>query len=167
MREPPFNPFRYEKDAFRVLLYVLAVAADLMHVPPGGSQVLAPFLNLSYAAHIQGQAHDWMSHGENLSDQYWEVPIPDDHPARMQGPRLMTVRKTQPDPHPTAGRLTFANEVTHWWDASQVYGSDKSLQMRLRSLQDGKLKLDPRGRLLVDEATGADLTALPLRRAFA
>jgi hypothetical protein len=28
----PFNPFRYEKDAFRVLLYVLAVAAVVFAV---------------------------------------------------------------------------------------------------------------------------------------
>jgi hypothetical protein len=110
-----------------------------MHVAPGKSQQLAPFLNLSYAAHIQAQAHDWMSHGENLGDECWEVPIPDDHPARKQGLKLMTVRKTQPDPHPTAGRLTFANEVTHWWDASHVYGSDQETSDRLRTAPDGAM----------------------------
>ena len=129
----PIECFRSRMDD-ATLPNVLAVAADLMHVPPGKKQALAPFLNLSYAAHIQGQAPDWMSHGENLSDQYWEVPNPDDHPARMQGPQRMTVRKTQPDPHPTTGRLTFANEVTHWWDASHVYGSDQQTCDRLRTV---------------------------------
>ena len=29
--------------------------------------------------------------------------------------------ETQPDAHPSRGRLTYPNEVTHWWDASQLY----------------------------------------------
>jgi hypothetical protein len=138
---------------------VLAVSRDLMHVLPGKEQELASFLNLSYAAHIQAQAHDWMSHGENLSDEYWEVPIPDDHPARKQGPKRMTVRKTQPDPHPTAGRLTFANEVTHWWDASHIYGSDQQTSDRLRTPPGGITPL-PGGELYLEGIDGKiDLVA--------
>lgn len=30
MREGPFNPLKHERDAFRVLLYVLAVAAVVL-----------------------------------------------------------------------------------------------------------------------------------------
>ena len=116
---------------------VLAVARDLMHVAPGKVQELAPFLNLSYAAHIQAQAHDWMSHGENATGELWNIEIPVDHPARAQGLKIMSVRKTQPDPNPTRGRLTFANEVTHWWDASHVYGSDQQTCDRLRKTPDG------------------------------
>ena len=29
--------------------------------------------------------------------------------------------------------ITFINEVTHWWDGSQIYGSDQETQNRLRS----------------------------------
>lgn len=132
----PIERFKSRMDD-PLLPNVLAVSRDLMHVRPGKAQMLAPFLNLSYAAHIQTQAHDWMSHGENLSDQTWQVALPSDHPARKQGLRIMAVRKTQPDPHPTPGRLTFANEVTHWWDASHVYGSDQQTCDRLRKAPDG------------------------------
>ena len=131
---------------------VLAVSRDLMHVPAGQMQALAPFLNLSYAAHIQGQAHDWMSHGENLSEDSWEILLPDDHPARKQGLKIMTVRKTQPDPNPTPGRLTFANEVTHWWDASHVYGSDQQTCDRLRKAPDGTIL--PGGELFLEGVDG-------------
>ena len=135
--EQPIERFRSRME--ERLPNVLAVAADLMHVLPGKSQALAPFLNLSYAAHIQAQAHDWMSHGENLSDAHWKIEIPEGHPARKQGLKFMTVRKTQPDPNPTPGRLTFANEVTHWWDASHVYGSDQQTCDRLRKAPDGTM----------------------------
>ena len=131
---------------------VLAVAEDLMHVPSGRKQVLAPFLNLSYAAHIQAQAHDWMSHGENVTDGLWNIEIPAGHPARAQGLRYMSVRKTQPDPNPTPGRLTFANEVTHWWDASHVYGSDQETCDRLRKAPDGSVL--PGGELYLEGLDG-------------
>ena len=150
--DQPIECFKSRMDD-PTLPNVLAVARDLMHVLPGHKQVLAPSLNLSYAAHIQAQAHDWMSHGENLSDEHWEVPIPDDHPARKQGPRFMTVRKTQPDPHRTPGRLTFANEVTHWWDASHVYGSDQQTCDRLRTAMDGTVL--PGGELYLEGIDGA------------
>jgi hypothetical protein len=120
--------------------------------------VPATSLNVLAAAWIQFMTRDWFSHGENDPKEPYEIPLAredkwHEHPMRVQ--------RTRRDPSRcpmSGGPPTFTNDVTHWWDASQVYGSDKTLQMRLRSLQDGKLKLDPRGRLLVDETTGAELT---------
>jgi hypothetical protein len=74
------------------------------------------------------------------------------------------VQKTRPDVSRcpmSGGPPTFTNDVTHWWDASQVYGSDAKLQLRLRTMQGGKLKLDAQNRLpLNDEGgeTNAELT---------
>ena len=34
----------------------------------------------------------------------------------------------------------FRNEETHWWDASQVYGSGYDKQAALRTFEDGKLR---------------------------
>jgi hypothetical protein len=120
--------------------------------------VPATSLNVLAAAWIQFMTRDWFSHGENdPSDPYEIVLAREDtwheHPMRVQ--------RTRRDPSRcplSGGPPTFTNDVTHWWDASQVYGSDRALQLRLRSSQGGQLKLDPRGRLPVDERTGADLT---------
>jgi len=52
---------------------------------------------------------------------------------------------------------TFRNTETHWWDASQIYGSDLKTQRAVRTdpatgqlRADGKLHLDARGHLPVD-----------------
>jgi len=43
--------------------------------------------------------------------------------------------------------ITFINEVTHWWDGSQIYGSDQITVDRLRSGVDGKLRINQDGTL--------------------
>ena len=120
--------------------------------------VPATSLNVLAAAWIQFMTRDWFSHGENEPTEPYKIPLaPEDtwheHPMRV----LRTRRDPSRCPM-SGGPATFTNDVTHWWDASQVYGSDKTLQLRLRTLQGGKLKLNAAGRLLVDEETGADLT---------
>ena len=114
-----------------------------------------PFLNLLAAAWIQFETHDWINHGEILYRDVHEIPLAPDDPARaMYRQSRMFVGKSQPDPTYLAGRentpVTFINEVTHWWDGSQIYGSDLKTQYRLRSLVDGKLRLEPDGTLPLD-----------------
>ena len=112
-----------------------------------------PFLNLLAACWIQFQNHDWISHGENLTDEVIKVPLPEHDPARERYMQSnMYIARTQGDP--TYGvvaaettPVTFVNEVTHWWDASQIYGSDQQTQNRLRSHVDGRLRLQADGRL--------------------
>ena len=66
----------------------------------------------------------------------------------------MFVGRTQPDPTRRESDedtpVTFINEVTHWWDGSQIYGSDQATQDRLRSGVDGKLRLNADGTLPLD-----------------
>jgi len=113
-----------------------------------GATKEVPFLNLLAASWIQFQVHDWVSHGENLErPDIIEIPLNEDDPARVvYGQRNMFVGRTQPDPtRRPAGEPTpvsFVNEVTHWWDGSQIYGSDPETQRRLRSHVDGKLRLE-------------------------
>src|SRR5205823_1602066 len=40
------------------------------------------------------------------------------------------------------GTPLFENTETHWWDASQIYGSNSAKQQQVRSLVDGKLRLE-------------------------
>ena len=42
---------------------------------------------------------------------------------------------------------TYINTETHWWDGSQIYGSDQETQDRLRSFTDGKMRIGPDGNL--------------------
>ncbi len=48
---------------------------------------------------------------------------------------------------------SFINEVTHWWDGSQIYGSDQETQNRLRSHRFGKMRLNSDGTLPVEPGT--------------
>jgi hypothetical protein len=105
-----------------------------------------PFLNLLAASWIQFQNHGWVNHGEVMSRDFLEVPLEKDDPAREKYHQTkLFVGRTQPDPtrqeEGEVNPATFINEVSHWWDGSQIYGSDQQTQDRLRSGVDGKLRL--------------------------
>lgn len=117
-----------------------------------GEMQEVPFLNMLAASWIQFQNHDWINHGEVVLNDVIAIPLAEDDPARRRHWQThMFIGKTQPDPTWTPGQeetpITFINEVTHWWDASQIYGSDQATQDRLRSGVDGKLRLNPDGTL--------------------
>ena len=110
------------------------------------------FLNMLAGSWIQFQNGDWINHGEILYREVHEIPLAEDDPARRNYRQShIFVGKTQPDPTFTAGQeetpITFINEVTHWWDGSQIYGSDQETQNRLRSFADGKMRLNEDGTL--------------------
>ncbi|MEP7323346.1 MAG: peroxidase family protein, partial [Saprospiraceae bacterium] len=70
------------------------------------------------------------------------------------------VRKTPSDPTVTERspyKHSYINEVTHWWDGSQIYGSNETTCSKLRSHNDGKLKLTSDGKLPTD-AKGQEIT---------
>ncbi len=121
-----------------------------------------PFLNLLAASWIQFQTHDWVSHGETVFGRPHEIPLAEDDPARTRYRQTkMLVGGTQPDPTRANGGeetpITFINEVTHWWDGSQIYGSDQRTVDRLRSGVGGRLRLNDDGTLPV-AASGAEDT---------
>ena len=122
-----------------------------------------PFLNLLAASWIQFQNHDWVNHGDNIDTDLITIPLDDDDPARLRfRQRNMFVGRTQPDPtrQPLGEEtpVTFINEVTHWWDGSQLYGSDQPTQDRLRSGVGGKLRLDPDGDACQSDPDGVEET---------
>jgi tetratricopeptide (TPR) repeat protein len=123
---------------------------------------VVPFLNLLAASWIQFMNHDWINHGEILFKDVIEVPLARDDPARSRYLQsTMLIGRTQPDPTRIDGQGPVAtssiNEVTHWWDGSQIYGSDQATQDRLRSFQLGKMRLNDEGTLPVDD-TGVEDT---------
>ena len=121
-----------------------------------GEMKEVPFLNLLAASWINFQNHDWIHHGELLINDVHEVPLAEDDPARSKYRQTkMFIGKTQHDPtrKPDIEQtpVTFINEVTHWWDGSQIYGSDQETVDSLRTSVDGMLRIDDGGLLPVDK----------------
>jgi Animal haem peroxidase len=118
-----------------------------------GSGQTVPFLNLWAAAWTQFQIHDWFDHGPSDASRPISVPLAPDDPIRAStGQTMMTFGSTPVDStrkEAEDGQLppTYQNHVTHWWDASQIYGSDEQTARKLRTFQGGQLKLDSNGRL--------------------
>ncbi len=172
----------------------------------------ATILNLLAAAWIQFETHDWFNHGEppwegekedkknrNIRDtitdqQYLPHLVP-----LAEGDQWhecpMRIRPTRPDPtrnyeyergrHNGALKYpkTYVNAESHWWDGSQIYGSNPQTTQRLRTdyeedehgglvivkdehgehlkpkgrLPDGKLFITSKG-LSLDPSTGTALS---------
>ncbi len=118
-----------------------------------------PFLNLLAAAWIQFQVHDWFAHGRDEQNPVWfEIPLSGDDPWTD---RPMRVPPTPADPtfDAASGRPpAFVNHSSHWWDGSQIYGSDHATMARLRTGVDGHLRLNVDGRLPLNADNGLDDT---------
>ncbi len=123
----------------------------------------ATSLNLLAAAWLQFEVHDWFSHGKNEEANPHVVPLPanDDWPKSQ-----MLINRTRHDPtriatgvSETDRRPSYQNTETHWWDGSQIYGSDAATERRVRSGEHGKLKIGDDGLLPVDES-GIDVTGV-------
>src|SRR5678815_3410766 len=75
--------------------------------------------------------------------------------------RPMRVPVTPADPPKVTGSTrppAYINENSHWWDASQVYGSASQMQTALRTGQDGKIRVSAEGRLPIDQLTGLEIS---------
>jgi hypothetical protein len=122
----------------------------------------ATILNMNAASWIQFQTHDWFSHGKNQPDNQLEVAIEDADDWAHQRP--MGVDKTLTDlsrPDGSSNSPTFINTETHWWDASQIYGSNQETIDQLRSHVDGKMRIEADGFLPLDPEQEIDLVGFP------
>lgn len=96
-----------------------------------------PFLNMLAAVWIQFMNHDWLTHGKNKIGNPHKIEVPG-------GEKV--VDRTQDNPinsnHFKSGYDKVSpNDVTHWWDASQIYGSNQVEQNELRTFSNGQMKL--------------------------
>jgi hypothetical protein len=128
----------------------------------------AKSLNILAAAWIQFQVHDWVNHARYpLGKKDVTVPLPtgmrwrnhvdggEETEMRIAGDVALNEAEGGQPP------ILFANQVSHWWDGSEVYGADDASANALRERFNGtlgaKLRLDD-GYLPVDllgmEVTG-------------
>ena len=116
----------------------------------------ATILNLLAAAWIQFMVHDWFVHRRSTTD-FVDIPTP---PGDDFGEPSIHLPRTVPDAAPVGSTRppAYANLNSHWWDASQIYGSDAAMAAALRTKIGGKLRIEPTGLLPVDPATGVHLS---------
>jgi Animal haem peroxidase len=106
------------------------------------SFIPATTLNLLAGAWLQFEVHDWFSHGKGADTDPWELPLAEDD---TWPERPMKIPRTRVDPtYSSESGLppTYVTADSHWWDASQIYGTDPAFAERLRSGQDGKLRIE-------------------------
>jgi hypothetical protein len=111
-------------------------------------------LNLLAASWLQFMVRDWLSHGEGDKTRMWKLPKDEGDDEWPE--ETVDIPRTLPlEEHPSP---TYANTETHWWDGSQIYGSNDDAQNRVRDKEDGKLRLEdglvPVGNL-PEEETGS------------
>ena len=115
--------------------------------------------NALVAAWLQFEVHDWFSHGKNLTENPWQLSLPEGDRWR-QNP--MEIQRTRPDPSYNAsagGPPTYVSEDSHWWDGSQIYGSDPAT-VDARRGEGGTLRLDDHGLIPADLDGSMDLTGV-------
>lgn len=114
-------------------------------------------LNMLAAAWIQFQVHDWVHHARYpLGSHEVVVPMPDGMtwsntpggPPERQMRFAGNVAFPGHSPDPMAP--VFGNTISHWWDASEVYGADAAKSGLLR--EGAKLRMTPDGYLPEDAA---------------
>ena len=117
----------------------------------------ATTLNVLAGAWLQFMIRDWFSHGKSETENPWKVDLSDDDPWSQERPMEILRTRRDPDRSPDdSSPPTSVNTETHWWDGSQLYGSNAEAQKRVRSGVDGKLLVGPDGMLpreLVAEAS--------------
>jgi hypothetical protein len=103
----------------------------------------AESVNSLVATWLQFMVRDWFSHGTSPSERPWEIPLTDDDPWPERPMRIMrTPDDPTRDPAAAAGTPdTRVNVSSHWWDASQLYGSNETEQRLVPTGELGKVHL--------------------------
>ena len=94
-----------------------------------GDFAAVPFLNLLAAAWLQFQVHDWIVHPRDPAPAAkMRVPLPPGDGWPEASNNDMLVARTAPSALAATpgGPPVYDNTDSHWWDASQVYGSTPS-----------------------------------------
>src|SRR5829696_8347586 len=119
----------------------------------------ATIVNVLAAAWLQFEVHDWFSHGKNLTEQPFELELDADD---TWAERPMRIERTRSDPSPDSdgGAATWVTTDSHWWDGSQIYGSEPAVSAALREGEGGRLRLDPDDQLPRDLDDQLDLSGV-------
>jgi hypothetical protein len=95
-----------------------------------------PFLNMIAAVWIQFMNHDWLTHGKNSEKNPHRVPVEGGPDRLVERTKENVLNDSQ---YKSAFGKVSTNDVTHWWDGSQVYGSSTEELNSLRSFSKGRM----------------------------
>ena len=137
----------------------ITVARELLH---RDHFIPARSLNILAAAWIQFQVHDWVNHARHpLGEHDIRLRLPEgmvwtNTPGGPPEPEMRIAGNVAyPAAGPTPVNPVFGNLASHWWDGSEVYGSDAARAAALR--EGAKLRMTPEG-YLPEDASGQELT---------
>ena len=116
----------------------------------------ATILNLMAASWIQFMVHDWFVH-KRSETEFVEIPLA---PGDDWSDSALKLPRSVPEPAPAGSTRppAYANPNGHWWDGSQIYGSDPLVAAKLRTGEGGKLKVEATKLLPVNPETGVHLS---------
>lgn len=125
-----------------------------------GTSYHADIINILAVGWIQFQVHDWFNHGRDKDAEPYKLKAEDGddwHEPNIKIP------PTPADPTRTADDdrnlpPTYVNTESHWWDGSNIYGSDFEILKQLRTFKGGKLNYLEDTGLPIDEETGLPKT---------
>ena len=138
------------------------------------------FLNFLVTSWLQFMNHDWFFHGKNEAKKPYRVKVQNrreryrsysqalhllskshqnpnnkDHEAvydvlKIPRTKVDPTLQKERNPQISEGKV-YRNAVTHWWDGSQIYGSDSQTLKTIRAYKDGKMIVDENGLLPLGE----------------
>ncbi len=128
------------------------------------------FLNFLITSWLQFMNHDWVFHGKNVKENPYTfhkylttmktLEEAAENPSSQKSQELykILIPRTQVDPQLQKERHSsvpenkiYRNAVTHWWDGSQIYGSDTETLKTIRSYKNGKMIIEDEGLLPLGE----------------
>jgi hypothetical protein len=103
------------------------VISEKILARPEGQFKPAEIVNLLAAAWIQFQVHDWAQHFlVTNGDKEIDIPLHSKDKWTEQTMKIPRTKKAQTLSKQDAETPAYDNENTHWWDASQIYGSSEA-----------------------------------------
>ena len=118
----------------------------------------AEIVNVLAAAWIQFQVHDWFMHKKGSWSRTHDIAVADGDTWHERPMRVPITPADPPRVEHSHRPPAYTNENSHWWDGSQVYGSNTAQQAGLRLGRDGKVRVGTDGRLGIDPASGLEIT---------
>jgi len=102
-------------------------------------------LNLFVATWIQFMIKDWFSHGPGDPAEAFDLPVENGDPWPDPSVKVLKTVADPTRPPDATFPPTYLNFATHWWDGSQLYGTNPQQEAAVRTGEGGKLRVGPDG----------------------